>query len=84
MSKVVKTGITYFFMVLVQKIFRGRVIPTVIGAIVGGAIGALGWYLHSSLMPPLIFFGLIVGAAIAAAIFPKPQSSSTAEEALQE
>jgi hypothetical protein len=42
MSKIVKTGITAFFLVLVQKIFRGRVIPTVIGAIIGGSLGSLG------------------------------------------
>ena len=84
MSKVVKTGITAFFLVLVQKIFRGRVIPTAIGAIAGGSLGSLGWYLHSSLMPPCIFFGLIVGAGIAAAIFPKPEPSASPEEARQE
>jgi hypothetical protein len=83
MSKIVKTGIIYFFSALVQKIFRGRIIPTVIGAIIGGSVGSLGWYLHSTLMPPLIFLGLIVGAAIAAAIFPKPEPLPTSEESQQ-
>ncbi len=84
MSKIVKTGITAFFLVLVQKIFRGRILPTAIGAIIGGSIGYLGRYLHSSLMPPLIFFGLVVGAGIAAAIFPKPEPSPPPEESQTE
>ncbi len=84
MSKIVKTGFIYFFLAVVQKIFRGRIIPTVLGAIIGGSVGSLAWHIHNTLMPAGIFLGLVLGAGLAATIFPKPQASPTPEETAQE
>jgi hypothetical protein len=84
MSKIVKSGITYFFLAMIQKIYRGRIVPTVIGAILGGSVGSLAWHLHSSLMPAGIFLGLVLGAGLAATIFPKPQAAPTPDETRQE
>jgi len=84
MSKIVKSGITYFFLAVVQKICRGRIIPTVAGAILGGSVGSLAWHIHSSLMPAGIFLGMVLGAGLAATIFPKPQPLPTPHETRQE
>jgi hypothetical protein len=74
-NKAASNVLTAIIMALVQKILRGRIVPTIIGAAIGAGIGYQAWQVHNSLMPACTFLGLVVGAAIAAAIFPRPQSA---------
>lgn len=80
MSKATKTAVTAFFLLLVQKIFRGRPVPTIIGGVAGAAIGSTAGMLHNTLLAAGAFFGLVAGSAILAAIFPRPPAGPTAPD----
>ncbi|PHS15265.1 MAG: hypothetical protein COA78_05370 [Blastopirellula sp.] len=82
----VKHGVIYFFLFLLQCILRGKRIPTIIGGILGGIGGSFLGLALLELRPAGIFFGAILGASIIGGIFPRPviDSNEDSEDPITE
>jgi hypothetical protein len=65
---------------MLEVIRKGRIVPTILGGIVGGGIGACSGFLFLAIMPAMTALGIFGGATMAAAIFPSPKAPPGARE----